>query len=664
MQLVDKILGTSGKKQSNVNPLEKLSDYQKQELEEQGYDLDFLARIQPRGGLKPYENGYMTADGYVRTLKVFGYAKQADFFWLAYLMNNQQTVSVLDIGTAEKGEVISKINTKMNELDDRSTNERKATDRNDSVVDYKALAQYALDLTKHGEVAKKIYMRINVYAPTLERLEERCEELIKEIKGMGYGVYPRLFQARFDYEALFTNFTEQSQLINAQKAHTLPSLLLGKGIPYHHQSLKDKRGAVYGYTKTGGTFIWDLIELNTTRLSSNLVAFGTMGAGKSTLLKMITENMLASGNYVWGFEKAKDFLPLIRSRNGRVVRLDGEEGMINILEVFATKTSDDGLEINEKGSFVAHLDKVTHQVSLINKHLTGALRSEFRIYLRQFYVYKKLIPKSFTEKETHQEQSFKITGLDPKEYPTLEEFKHYVDRIRFTENVTNEKIARKEQISVMLQELIETYGHMFNGHSTITNLSGEPLVFFDIDSIDGLDRGVYQAQLYMATTLIWNHALITGRRQKYLFEQGKIKEIEIIRFCALIDECHNLINAHNISTVEYITNFQREMRKVYALTLLATQSPQEMVPENANHESLDQLKKVFELSTQKIFLKMDNSQIQHIKQLVGTSLTESEVQSISEQKKGDAIITFGDRETYRVHIEPNERQLKLFAGGQ
>lgn len=61
---------------------------------------------------------------------------------------------------------------------------------------------------------------------------------------------------------------------------------------------------------------------------------------------------------------------------------------------------------------------------------------------------------------------------------------------------------------------------------------------------------------------------------------------------------------------------------------------------------------------------MDPSQIPHIQSLVGKSLTESEVQSITEQKKGDAIITFGDRETYRVHITPNERQLKLFAGGK
>lgn len=662
MKVLDKFYKKINKSDQTIDPLETLSETQKEALEAEGYDLEFLKRIQPKGGFKPLENGYMNSDGHIRTIKVYKYVTDIDFFWLAYLMNNQNTITTLDIGTAEKSDVINKINFKLDELEDLAENERKATSRNDSTVDYQDLAQYALDLTKNGEIAKCIILHINVYDKSLEALDERCDDLMKEIKGMGYSVYPRMFQARFDYESLFSSYSEQLKFINAQRGHTLPAMNLGKGIPFHHQSLKDEQGSAYGYTKTGGAFIWDLVKLNSTRLSSNLVMFGTMGAGKSTLLKMIAEVMLSTGNYVWGFEKAKDFLPLIRSRNGRVVRLDGEEGMINILEVFATRTDEKGLTINERGSFVSHLDKVTHQMGLINAHLTGTLRSEFRIYLRQFYSYCGLIPSDFNEQHLSG-TNFKITGLDPKEYPIMSDFYDFLRSVKL-KDATIDKQSRKEQIESMVQELCETYGYMFNGHSTISNLDHEPMVFFDIESIDGLDRGVFQAQLYMATTLIWNRALTMGRKQKYELEQGMISKKDIVHFCALIDECHNLINAHNIETVEYITNFQREMRKVKALTLLATQSPQEMVPENTNHESLDQLKKVFELSTQKIFLKMDPSQINHIKSLVGTSLTESEISSITEQKKGDAIITFGDRETYRVHIEPNERQLKVFAGGE
>ena len=54
---------------------------------------------------------------------------------------------------------------------------------------------------------------------------------------------------------------------------------------------------------------------------------------------------------------------------------------------------------------------------------------------------------------------------------------------------------------------------------TLTNNSWS----FDIDSITGLDRGVQQCQMYMAMTLIWNQALIQGRRQRRLIKENKWK---------------------------------------------------------------------------------------------------------------------------------------------
>ncbi|EJY08060.1 ATPase, partial [Enterococcus faecium] len=208
------------------------------------------------------------------------------------------------------------------------------------------------------------------------------------------------------------------------------------------------------------------------------------------------------------------------------------------------------------------------------------------------------------------------------------------------------------------------YGMIFDGHSTIRHLDQQQLVFFDIDSITGLDRGVQQCQMYMAMTLIWNQALIQGRRQRRLIKEKQMEEQDFKRFLAMIDECHNAINPDFIETVNYVTNFQREMRKVEAMTVLATQSPQEMVPENMSSDNFSKLKKVFEFSSTKIFMRMDESILRHIEGLVGKSMTNSELESIPQQNQGDAVINFGSKETIRVHFSPNKRQLKLFDGGK
>jgi hypothetical protein len=125
------------------------------------------------------------------------------------------------------------------------------------------------------------------------------------------------------------------------------------------------------------------------------------------------------------------------------------------------------------------------------------------------------------------------------------------------------------------------------------------------------------------------------------------------------------INPDFIETVNYVTNFQREMRKVEAMTVLATQSPQEMVPENMSSDNFSKLKKVFEFfSSTNIFMRMDESILRHIEGLVGKSMTNSELESIPQQNQGDAVINFGSKETIRVHFSPNKRQLKLFDGGK
>lgn len=157
MAVLDKVLNVLPNQQSIVNPLNKLSDYQASMLEKEGYDLDWLKEIQPRGGIEFNENGYSTSDGYNRVLKVYDYANDTGFFWLAYLMNNLNTLSALDIATGEKDEVIRKINYKLNELEEAAEKERKATDRNDSVADYQELTSYALDLTREEKFLRKLF---------------------------------------------------------------------------------------------------------------------------------------------------------------------------------------------------------------------------------------------------------------------------------------------------------------------------------------------------------------------------------------------------------------------------------------------------------------------------------------------------------------------------
>ncbi|MDA9462132.1 putative ATPase [Enterococcus mundtii 3F] len=662
--------------QKVIDPLKQLGNREIEILKENGYDLDFLKQVLPQGGLQ-FDEEYVTyGNGYSRCVTVYSYTKDPTLFWLANLMNNPHTIATLDIKTDEKQKIINNINRALDELDDRTENERKATDRNKSAQEYMELAEYAQSLTSNGEISKQIKVRIYVYGNTLEEVDERAQELIENLKGMDYHAVTYLHKTKRDWQALFTLFNEQEEWFGNIRGQSLPSNNIGGGFPFHHQTLKDPGGTHYGETMTGGAFVWNATYKNSVRLSTNTLLLGMMGAGKSTVLKMITETHLAKGDSIWGFEKGKDFIPLLNEYNGTIVRLDGSDGMINPLEIFATRTYDEAAEkkrnseesneliINEEASYRAHLDKVVYQVELVSPHMKGTMKSEFRTYLSEFYEAYGTVPKGFGTSKVRNEQSQKkVTGLEPEAYPTFSDFLSYLKQLDLP-YASQEKKNRKEAIESIVEDLCKTYGMIFDGHSTIEHLNTKQFVFFDIDSIDGLDRGVQQCQMYLAMTLIWNQALLQGRKQRRLIKEGKLKEEDFQRFLAVIDECHNVINPNFIETVNYVTNFQREMRKVEAMTVLATQSPQEMVPENMTSDKFSELKKVFEFSSTKIFMRMDESILRHIERLVGNSMTNSELESIPQQNQGDAVIAFGSKESIRVHFTPNQRQLKLFDGGK
>ena len=126
----------------------------------------------------------------------------------------------------------------------------------------------------------------------------------------------------------------------------------------------------------------------------------------------------------------------------------------------------------------------------------------------------------------------------------------------------------------------------------------------------------------------------------------------------------SFINSNNLFAVEYVVSFEREMRKFSAGVFFATQSPNEILPENASDKSVAIIKTVFELTQYKVFLMLDNSVMGRMKAVLGDSLTETEYQMLPELKVGQAIFQTSPNESYTVTFDPETGQLNRFKGGQ
>lgn len=640
----------------------KLKEKDQIKLKEQGYDLDFINRVQPKGGLSFGEKYINAGDCYIGCLHVYSFAEDVNSLWLANLMNIENTIATLDLATANKEEIIRDINRSIGELRDRTETERRSTDKDDAGYELQNLREFAHSITQGGEIVKLTHVRIFFYDFSIEELEKRIGDTKKELNGMNHKTTVYLFQTKQEWQSLFTSYDHQIKYNGSRKGNLLPSSSIGGGVPFHHQALKDPRGIYLGQTSTGGAFMLDPFYSTKTRRSFNGFVLGKMGFGKSTFMKQLEEGLVAKNCFIRGFDKARDYYDLVESQGGKIVDLSGGAGlgMINPLEIYATKTDEKTLTIDEYGSFMQHISKVANMIRFLNPSITDIEVTEFRTLLRQFYIYIGLLTPEYV---AHPER-VKVTGLGSNNYPTMSDFSKYLHKNVKFKNPTPERMRTLEMIRIMVDDMVGQYAPLFDGHTTIEDFANEQIVFFDIDGISQLDKEVFNCQLFTALTLMWNHALTHGRKVKRLREQGKLAIEDVRYLMVLIDECHNVINANNLFAVDYVISFEREMRKFSAGVFFATQSPNEILPEGASDSSIDKIKTVFELTTYKVFLNLDNSVMGKMREVLGASLTDTEYQMLPELKVGQAIVQTSSNESYTVTFDPETSQLERFKGGQ
>src|SRR5699024_12813860 len=120
-------------------------------------------------------------------------------------------------------------------------------------------------------------------------------------------------------------------------------------------------------------------------------------------------------------------------------------------------------------------------------------------------------------------------------------------------------------------------------------------------------------------------------------ENTDIDNYTVYPFMVFIDECYNIIYANNREVVQFTKNFMKEMRKYMAGIQLATQSPQELLPDG-NELIVNDLKQIFELTQYKFLLGMDQSKLDKLEDVLGDTIKESEYKLIANLERGQAIL--------------------------
>ncbi|MBS6502187.1 MAG: ATP-binding protein [Clostridium sp.] len=622
------------------------------------YNPYFLKLIQPVGGVSFKERAIVKGDGYESCIRIYEYRTTVNDFWIEELTNFDNVITTIDISTENKKDILKNLNQSIGEQITRQTDAISNIDVITATSEINKLSGLVEDINDHEEVIKLVTIRYYVSAKTLEELDIAIKNVIETLEGKGYRGAVMINEQEYEWKSLFDSATNQSYYINRRIGEPIPSIFLGGGYPFHYTSLSDPTGIPLGTSKTGGKVMYDLFTRNDYRKSFNALVLGLMGSGKSTLLKKLLKNVAIVGNTLRVLDITGEFKSLIQKYGGKVIALDGTDGIINPLQIFATVIDENTNEVLEEQSYMNHLSKVSMTYRFISPMAPDSEIREFERLLSEFYI-KWGIERG------------KATTYKATEYPILEDLLNFTkDELyedkekKLVKKILSEtRRERLEIIELNIESMVRDFGALFNGHSTIENFYDEQIVSFEVKNLAQFDKRIFNAQTFNVLTMLWNNALRQGIKAKKLYDKREVSFEDSLKYLLLIDEAHKFINSDNVMAVDYLISFEREARKYFAGLMFATQSIRDVVPENADKHILNKIKTLFELTQYKFIMQQDNNAKESLKKIFEGQISESDIESVPYFIKGECILAINGYKNIKLDIEITKEEELLFEGG-
>ena len=639
-----------------------------EDLSEEDKSLQFISEIQPQGGVKFEDKFISKGDGYEAIVHVWSYPTQVTVFWLEKITSKHNLIAFRDIATMNKESIIDSINKSMLEHDVRYRSAKEESSRMDAESGYQEMEALYRQMREMGEEVKLVSIRLVVHAPTVNELEKKVSKVLSDLSGENFRGSILLNQTSSEWQSMFLPYEKQLEFSNKREGKGIPSMPVASGLPYNFSDLNDKNGSYLGLSSTDGNILFDLFHVDDKRRFYNGVVVGKMGAGKSTLLKKLTFDNASRGNFIRGFDVTGEFEKLVDTLGGYSISLDGSQGIINPLEIFKTQDSSANEDYDpdidsikdQDMSFMMHITKVATIYQYLSADYSGEEVEEFKNLLRGFY--KHLGFEMGTGN---------ITNRPASDYPTFEELLEYVKRSLYVsdsnniikEELTPSRVARLEKIVLVLDNLVNAYGHIFNGHTTIPDFATEQIVFFSIRNLTGLERGVFNAQMYSALNMIWDNLIQIGSPQLMRSSDPDFDLDSATRLLVLIDEAHRMVNADNMLAVSFLTDFAREARKYFGGLMLASQSIRDFVPEGSDSDTVGKIKTLFELTQYKFIMQQDANTLSAMTRIFEGEMSDSDLTQIPQFERGDCLLSISGVENIRLKVEASDEELRLFTGG-
>lgn len=624
-------------------------------------DMNLLNEIKPAGGITFKDVKYITTgSGYEGCIHIYKFPENIDTYWMAKVCNINGTVALVDISTDNMSEVKKNLNKSMKEQAGRKSGARDFAELYDADKRLDEMKRMYDEINSYNEVIKLVHIRIFLADRSFESLEKKIKNIMDKLEtDSGFLTTIYLNESKSEYKSMTRSYKKQKEEMFFPKGQSLTATGVAHGDPFHFSSLDDETGEFLGTTPCGGNVLLDIFQKTSTRLYYNFLAIGEMGSGKSTLLKKQFKSNAIKGNYVRTFDISGEFTILTKTLGGKVIKLDGSEGILNPLEIL--KAGDD-----ENISFTRHISKVsTFYKFLVGGSVDAEEIAEFEDVLKQLY--------SSFGLWSDDRRNIQCTGLPAASYPTFTDYLNFLTESmevmqnekysHLEEQVVAKTLLLRDKIRKVIKNIVDTYGSLFDGHTSIDNILDEQIVTFDISTLKELKDEVFDAMIINIISLCWDNCVTNGKLMLNMLREGKIKLWDITRFLILIDESHRWLNAKKTHALDLVSVYLREARKYFGGIGLASQRAADYVPEGSDSDAVNKLKNIFELTQYKFVFRQSSNAKKLLYQIFDGELTGTQIEKIPKLEIGQCILLIsGDKNIeFKVHLTKDEDM--LFSGG-
>ena len=423
-----------------------------------------------------------------------------------------------------------------------------------------------------------------------------------------------------------------SNAFGAQYERVLPANSVANLYPFNYSGKTDPQGFYVGRDRYGSNIIVDLDRRAEDKTTASVLILGNSGQGKSYLLKLLLCNILESGKSVICLDPEHELIDLCHNLGGCFVDLMDGRYCINPLEPKAWSVDDEDDE-TAPATF--------RQRTLLSQHIS---------FLKDFFrSYKDFTDAHIDTIELMLERLYAKWGMDDRtdfaalssgQFPILSDlynviegaYEHYGDE---GNSLYTRELLR--EVLLGLHSLCRgAESKFFNGHTNIT--SSRFLVF-------GV-KGLLQASGNVKNAMLFN--VLSFLSDKLLTEGNTV---------ATLDELYIWLS--NVTTIEYIRNTLKRVRKKESALILASQNL-----EDFDVDGIRELTRpLFAIPTHQFLFNagsvdrkfyMDNLQLEG-----------SEYELIRYPQRGVCLYKCGN-ERYLLEVHAPEYKEKLFgkAGGR